>query len=1608
MKHLYLKILLSTLITISGVNFLQAQQYIETFESFSNGSTSFTSDGQSFSLTGGFHVAFLLGLGASNSNFFVDNSGNESLGDIVSIQTSNTATFTMKDVDIYLSEDSGNNPGGSGSVIIRGRLDGSTVFTVTRSTGINDNLGVDNGFFNVNFATEGGVDNSLTVIDELQFELTGSFDYIAIDEFTYDIEEVVVDTSPPFALSIDLNGTPPTTADEVNFTVTFDEDASNVTLDDFTLDAVGTTGNLSNITGLGTTYVVTVNNISGEGTISIDLNSSTDIEDTLGNTGTPAFTAGENHTVSACYEEDFESFTDGASTFTSNGLSFNSTNGLVVENVDDAGASESDRYLDNNGNGPGTYAIQTTGGELFTVSSVDLYLSSIVAGTTPTNDGTITINGKSSGVDVFTITKTSGFPNDLSSDNGFFNVNFATDGASDYSTTNIDELEIVIASSFVYLAVDHLDFCEEGTIDTFPPIVQSIEVSGNPTTLDTSVDFIVTFNENVNNVTTDDFSLDLNGTTGNIASVTGANNVYTVTVNNIDGDGTISIDLNSSTDIEDALGNSGVAGFTAGETHIVSDCFSEDFESFSDGATTFTSNGKAFTTTNGLEVNLLNGGGTNDTDQFLENNGAGAGSYSIQTTDNSLINVNSLFLFVSSDVTGTVPTDDGTVAIRGMLDGSMVYTIDLNSGNITFPTDVAQGNNGFFEVDFVAHGASDVSAMNVDEIQIEILSDFVYLAIDSFEFCLDIDTTPPGVTISSAESSPTNASSIPLTITFDEAVSGFGAGDIIVGNGSLTAFSGSGSVYNIDVTPGADDPVTVDVNAGVAMDAAGNTNTAATQFSIIYDGTSPGVTIASSESSPTNTSPISMTITFDEPVSGFVIGDLTVDNGSASNFVAVDGSIYTADITPSGVGDITVDIAAGVAQDASGNDNTAASQMLITFDNITPTANIQDEPPVVNSTAAFGVTLQFSEDVTGFVIGDITVGNGSVSNFVAVDGNTYTADITPNGAGDVTIDIAAGIAQDTAGNNNTAATQAVIIFDNIAPAASITAAPSIVNNVNPYNVTVDFGEIVTGFVSGDIVISNGSVTDFTDNGDGTFTVEITPDGNGDITVDVAANVAQDAAGNSNTAASTATTIYNATAPTVDIQGEPSIVNSTAAFGVTIQFSEDVTGFVIGDITVSNGSVSNFVAVDGNTYTAEIIPNGAGDVTIDIAAGAVQNVAGNNNIAALQAIIIFDNLSPTVSITSTESSPTINDPIPVTIIFDEAVTGFVISDITVSNGTLSNFSGSGTTYTVDVTPTANGTVTVDVNAGVAIDAAGNTNTAAMQFSIVYDSTIPMEPLAVQSVLLQGNPALNATSVTYIVTFNRNMNNITRDDFAVVGTGSVSIMSTSVSSNTGTSVNVTIEGIMGQGSLKLDLLEGTDITDNTSTNPIPAFTSGEVHIVDRIAPRVYITSPEFSYTYLNPIPVSITFNDEVTGFTVNDISVHNGTLTNFAGSGDSYRVDVIPESDGLVALDINTGAAVNAAGNTNIPALQFSIIYKTIPPVGTVYPNPFREKLNITSESGSSILKVQIFDFKGKMIYSEFIDQQGIVKEIELPHLQDGMYLMKLDYGNKKILKKIIKQ
>ena len=74
-------------------------------------------------------------------------------------------------------------------------------------------------------------------------------------------------------------------------------------------------------------------------------------------------------------------------------------------------------------------------------------------------------------------------------------------------------------------------------------------------------------------------------------------------------------------------------------------------------------------------------------------------------------------------------------------------------------------------------------------------------------------------------------------------------------------------------------------------------------------------------------------------------------------------------------------------------------------------------------------------------------------------------------------------------------------------------------------------------------------------------------------------------------------------------------------------------------------------------------------------------------------------------------------------FSESATGFPSVDIVPTNATVSNFAGSGVSYTFDLTPSGEGLVTADIGAGVAQDAAANANLAASQFSRTFDSVSP---------------------------------------------------------------------------------------------------------------------------------------------------------------------------------------------------------------------------------------------------------------------------------------------
>ena len=416
---------------------------------------------------------------------------------------------------------------------------------------------------------------------------------------------------------------------------------------------------------------------------------------------------------------------------------------------------------------------------------------------------------------------------------------------------------------------------------------------------------------------------------------------------------------------------------------------------------------------------------------------------------------------------------------------------------------------------------------------------------------------------------------------------------------------------------------------------------------------------------------------------------------------------------------------------------TGANENAFVVDNTAPTVTITGVS--ATSMAAFMATFTFSEGVAGFAVEDIAVGNGAASAFTGSGGDTeFTALITPTADGEVTVDVAADVATDAAGNGNTAAAQASSIYDNTAPTVTITGVSA--TSMAAFMATFTFSEGVNGFAVEDITVGNGAASAFTgSDGDTEFTALITPTADGEVTVDVAADVAMDAAGNGNAAATRVSSTYTApptdtVAPTVSsIMRQSPTSSPTNADVLTwrVTFSEAVANVDAADFTVAGTTATlTATAVSGSSAQYDVTVSGGNlaglnaTVTLSFAAGQnIQDAAGNalantTPTGTNEASYVVDNTAPTVTISGV--SPTSTAAFTVTITFSEGVNGFAVGDITVGNGAASAFTGSGgdTEFTALITPTADGAVTVDVAADVAMDAAGNGNAAATRVSSTY--------------------------------------------------------------------------------------------------------------------------------------------------------------------------------------------------------------------------------------------------------------------------------------------------
>lgn len=111
---------------------------------------------------------------------------------------------------------------------------------------------------------------------------------------------VYIDGMSPAVTSIDINGAATTTASSVTYTVNFNEAVSGVNAGDFTLTATGSAGGtIASVVPVGSggdAFTVTVNNISGLGTLRLDLNPSSGVADLAG-TKVPGFVSGQTYSV---------------------------------------------------------------------------------------------------------------------------------------------------------------------------------------------------------------------------------------------------------------------------------------------------------------------------------------------------------------------------------------------------------------------------------------------------------------------------------------------------------------------------------------------------------------------------------------------------------------------------------------------------------------------------------------------------------------------------------------------------------------------------------------------------------------------------------------------------------------------------------------------------------------------------------------------------------------------------------------------------------------------------------------------------------------------------------------------------------------------------------------------------------------------------------------------------------------------------------------------------------------------------------------------------------------------------------------------------------------
>ncbi|MBA1380964.1 Ig-like domain-containing protein [Pseudomonas brassicacearum] len=806
-----------------------------------------------------------------------------------------------------------------------------------------------------------------------------------------------------------------------------------------------------------------------------------------------------------------------------------------------------------------------------------------------------------------------------------------------------------------------------------------------------------------------------------------------------------------------------------------------------------------------------------------------------------------------------------------------------------------------------------------------------------------VDTQRPTASIVVSDTSLSVGETSLVTITFNEAVTGFTTADLTVANGTVTGLSsGDGGItWTGTLTPSASvsdtsNLITLD-NTGVT-DAAGNSGSGTTDSNnYAIDTARPTATIVVADSAVGAGETSVVTITFSEAVTGFTLADLSVTNGSLSGLSTSDNITYTATFTPSaGVTDATNLITlnnSGVVDGAgnTGSGTTDSNNYAVDTQRPTATIVIADTALSVGETSL--VTITFSEAVSGFDNSDLSVANGTLSAVSSSDGGiTWTATFTPAlGVSDTSNVITlnnTGIA-DAGGNTGTGTTNSNNYqVDTNVPTATIVVADSTLGIGETTIVTVTFNSAVSGFDNSDLTVSNGTLgTMSSTDGGVTWTATFTPstsisDTSNVITLDNTGLI--NGAGNAGVGTTDSNNyVVDTVRPTATIVVADTAIAAGETSLVTITFSEAITAFTAADLTVANGTISGLSSSDGGiTWTATLTPtNGINDSSnvISLNSGGIIDLAGNANVGTTDSNnYALDTQRPTATIVLSDSSLRPGETAQVTITFSEAVSGFSNDDLSVANGTLSavNSSDGGLTWTATFTPTlgvsdATNLIILD-NTGVS-DAAGNTGTGTTDSAnYAVETRVPTATVVVADTALSVGETSQVT-----ITFSEAVSGFDNSDLTV-SNGTLSNVSSTDGGVTWTATFTPASNITDTSNLiSLDTSGVTNVSGNSGVGVV----ASNNYAIDTVRPGATIVVADTSLGIGQTTTVTISFTEAVSGFDLSDLSVANGVLSNLASSdgGLTWTATLTPtvgvnDATNLILLDASN--VQDSAGNAGV--------------------------------------------------------------------------------------------